>query len=207
MGTEKKPVRIKGVNSEYRWDRGGIVEVDPKEDLYLRIFICPNYMPSEIEEPLDDTDKRCVGTDQDCPAPKDKNLNTGHAMIQLNQKNGIELSVGNGNKLIIGQDTESEIPDSLSFMRMIEGVSVSHIKVTTTGEIHLKSSNGLGIKILNDCIQVSKSDAASDTPIVKITEESIELFQEITTKTVKIHGNLTVNGNITYTGTCTDSKP
>jgi hypothetical protein len=80
-------VRIKGVNSDYTFDVGAgqIVENKSADPLYLKIFICPNQMPSRIEPPHHG--HWCEGTDADCPAPDQ----AGHALISLHQYEGIAL--------------------------------------------------------------------------------------------------------------------
>lgn len=87
-------VRIKGCNSDYIFDLGShqIKEQPKDKPVYLKIFVCPNDMPSQVEAPhKNQANNWCQGTDEGCPDPK----HNGHALIQLHQEEGIAFVTQN----------------------------------------------------------------------------------------------------------------
>jgi len=100
-------VRLKGANSDYEYSSqtDGIVDkTTERPELFLQIFICPYDMPSRIEKPHNG--KWCIGTDQNCPHEGNK---SGHALINLHQKEGISLITDNNNKLSVTQEGNIEL--------------------------------------------------------------------------------------------------
>lgn len=94
-------VRIKGANSDYRYDLDSeqIQEVKPPPNpLHLNLYICPYDMPSPIEAPKDG--EWCDGRDATCPHP---NASPGHALVQLHQADGISLVTDHDNQLVVDQ--------------------------------------------------------------------------------------------------------
>lgn len=79
-------VRIKGVNSDYQYsiEEKKILE-DKTNTLYMRIFICPNDQPSAIEQREEKA--CCEGQSATCTGSE----KSGHAAVELHQKNGIYL--------------------------------------------------------------------------------------------------------------------
>ena len=124
MENEKKTVRIKGVNSEYRWEGSaheegaGIKEVPSPEKLFLKLFICPSAMPGWMEPPLSNKLNRCEGTHWNCPNSIDP---AGHAMITLSEHKGLELVTDGDNYLTLDQQGNTYLGFDKSVNSMKEG--------------------------------------------------------------------------------------
>lgn len=144
-------VRIKGVNSDYEYstDEGKILEKHPDE-LYMKIFICPNDQPSAIDQR--DKDKACCqGASDFCPVPKEQQ--NGHAAVELHQKKGISLQT-DGAILQLNQNQEcSLILESPQGQRVeiratMEGFEFNacgagaSFKVDSEGNLDLAAANG-----------------------------------------------------------------
>ena len=118
-------VRIKGANSDYEYV--GDPQQPIKEDknaapLYMELFICPNDMPSRVEQ--HQGEDYCQGTDAQCPSQEQH----GHAKIRLDQQQGIILSV---------KDTEAlKVSDQKIVLQV--GAANTNIEITST-EIKLRT--------------------------------------------------------------------
>lgn len=167
-------VRLKGANSDYEYSSqtDGIVDkTKDKPELFLQIFICPYDMPSRIEKPHNG--KWCIGTDQNCPHEGNK---SGHALINLHQKEGISLITDNNNKLSVTQEGNIElIPASGKVIIKRDKKPSCSLTLLEQG-LEIKLENGAAIRF----------DLAGN----------IELSPAVN-KTVTVKGNLTVEKEIT----------
>jgi hypothetical protein len=178
-------VRIKGANSDYVYtgnSKEPIKEEKNADPLYLKIFICPNDMPSRIEEPHGG--KWCEGTDKDCPKERDKK--SGHAMICLHQTEGISLVTPNTVKTKSHSFTvESESGNEV--LKVSEERFSIALKPQAGKEVRLEISNtGISMKFGEAEVSITPSG-------------DIELSPQ-DRREVKIKGNLTVQGNLTVNG-------
>ncbi|MEG3839837.1 hypothetical protein [Microcoleus sp. herbarium14] len=141
-------VRIKGANSDYVYTGNPEQPIEEKKDadpLYLKIFICPNDMPSRIEKPH--ANGWCEGTDGTCPDDK-PSKKSGHAMICLDEKDGISLVTQNqiiakGN-FIVECDGKKIIEVTDKAIAVSFGGTIIRI---ADGEIQLSSQNNKPIQI------------------------------------------------------------
>lgn len=141
-------VRIKGANSDYVYTGNPEQPIQENKDadpLYLKIFICPNDMPSRVEKPH--TNGWCEGTDQDCP-DQSSHKKSGHAMICLDEKEGISFVTQNQiiakGKFTVenGQQKSIEVTDKTITVSL--GGTI--IKITEA-EIQISNPNNQPIQI------------------------------------------------------------
>jgi hypothetical protein len=182
-------VRIKGSNSDYVFDlgTGQIQEQSKDQPVYLKIFVCPNDMPSQVEKPYGDkAGNWCQGTDAECPDPNKKN---GHALICLHQTEGIALVTPNP---IVAKGPFQVQPNGQQSV-----FQVTETNCVVTGSVVLQTSQGKGfqISVSSEGIVLQTPDAA----MIRLTNNSIEITPG-KTGTVKINGNLDVTGEITMAG-------
>lgn len=160
-------VRIKGANSDYVYTgnpQQPIEENKEADPLYLKIFICPNDMPSRIEKPH--ANGWCEGTDHQCPddSPDKK---AGHAMICLDEKEGISLETKN--QIIAKGNFTVEIDAKKSIEVTDKVISVS------IGETVIKIADG-EIQISQNDKPISISGNLAISGNVKVTGK-IDLTQ------------------------------
>ncbi len=182
-------VRIKGCNSDYLFDlkTGQIQEQSKDKPVYLKIFVCPNDMPSPVEEPYDGkVDNWCQGTDAACPAPQKK---TGHALISLHQTEGIAFVTPNP---IVAKGPFQVQPDG---QQPVFQVTNTDCLMTGSVVLQTKPDKGFQISVSDQGIVLSSPDAA----MIRVTHNTIEITPG-KTGTVKINGNLEVTGAITMAG-------
>jgi len=175
-------VRIKGANSDYVYtgDSTEPIKEDKNADpLYLKIFICPNDMPSRVEKPHQD--QWCEGTDETCPSPEKK----GHAMICLHQQDGISLVTPNTVKAKGAFAVESN--SGKEVLRVSENHLSFRLKPNKNQEISLKISEE----------EVSMQLGGANISITQAGD--IELSPQ-NQHQVTIKGNLTVEGKLEVKG-------
>ncbi|HBL11924.1 MAG TPA: hypothetical protein DD379_11045 [Cyanobacteria bacterium UBA11162] len=176
-------VRIKGSNSDYQYTgdpKTPIQENKTANPLYLKIFICPNDMPSCIEPPHNG--HWCEGTDEDCPAEEKK---LGHAMICLHQTEGISLITNNTVKAKGSFAVESKGSEEL--LRVSEeGISFS---------TKFKDGKTLHLKIAEQEVSLQLGEAK-----VSITQAGDIELSTPNESGVMINGNLTIQGNLRLNG-------
>jgi hypothetical protein len=93
--------RINGANSDYKHNGSGVVE-QQSSPLYLKLYICPDGLKSPLE--TNDPLIQCKGTKNDCPSNK-----IGHALIHLNEEDGVEIMAGDNNRILVKQNGEIEL--------------------------------------------------------------------------------------------------
>lgn len=172
--------RINGVNSDYKWMGDGVQPVELEsggrlidgtrypDPLNMKIFICP-YKENSALEAEGDT---CEGTNTSCPNGSGSD---GHAMIELHEENGIELTTDDGNQLAVKQDGNIVLHPTSS------GAVEVH------GQLIVKTSNGAQTVI----------DAASGR--ITLTAGSAEIVLNSNGQ-ISINGNITLDGNLTVNG-------
>ncbi|MBW4528274.1 MAG: hypothetical protein KME18_24355 [Phormidium tanganyikae FI6-MK23] len=136
-------VRIKGVNSDYQFDakEKGVREVKPPpEQLYMKLFICPNDEFSTIENIPSEC---CHGESKTCPGRS----KSGHAMIQLHQKEGISLVTDRESKIVIDQAGNIRLASQKSFEVEINGAK---IRLDEQGNIELTPASSKQVKVTGD---------------------------------------------------------
>lgn len=182
-------VRIKGCNSDYRFDlkTGQIQEQSKEQPVYLKIFVCPNDMPSPVEKPYNGkAGNWCQGTDANCPDPQKK---PGHALISLHQTEGIAFVTTNP---IVAKGPFQVQPDG---QQSVFQVTNTGCLVTGPVVLQTKPDQGFQISVSDQGIVLSTPDAA----MICVTHNAIEITPG-KTGTVKINGNLEVTGAITMAG-------
>lgn len=178
-------VRIKGANSDYLYT--GDLKEPIKEDknaypLYLKIFICPNDMPSRVEKPHDG--KWCEGTDAECPSQEKE----GHALICLDEKEGISLVANKGISLF----TNNKIKAKGTFV----------LEANSGKEVLMASENSLSFVGKDIDLKISEQEVSMQLGGAKISitqSGDIELSTP-NQRQITIKGNLTVQGNLKVTG-------
>lgn len=176
-------VRIKGENSDYRYvpAQSSIQTVEPPPDqLYLNLFLCPYDHPSRVEPHTEEV-PCCLGTDHQCPEAPGTHTAPGHALIRLDQKNGISLVTDHQNQINLSQDGtiqlcppptgQVEIHNTL-VLRHPDG-QTTHLEITPQGLL-IQGPGGSQIRL----------DAHGN---LELTPGS---------GTVKINGNLSVTGQL-----------
>jgi len=180
-------VRIKGCNSDYIFDLNTqqIQEQPQDQPVYLKIFVCPNDMPSQVEAPYhNQPDNWCQGTDADCPDPHHQ----GHALIHLHEKEGIAFVTQNPiaakGPFVVQPDGQGAVLDvtEAAFVASVPGklptgeVAGFQISVSPQG-IVLKASNGAVVQLSHDSIEITPARNG----------------------TVKINGNVEITGELSVT--------
>lgn len=137
-------VRIKGVNSDYQYsiEQKKILEKHPDE-LYMKIFICPNDQPSAIDQR--EKEACCQGTSLSCPDGK----KSGHAAVELHQKNGIslkndgvELRLEQGGSLVLQSSQGQTAKIGISENGLEVFCNGASLKVDLEGNLELAGANG-----------------------------------------------------------------
>jgi hypothetical protein len=108
--------RIKGSNSDYKYEDGGIKEVKG-EKAFLKIFICPGDAPSRVEE--HEGEDYCKGTDKECPAKEQ-----GHALLELHEENGATMQAGE-TKLTVKKEGIILQTGKLKLLVQEDGIEIS----------------------------------------------------------------------------------
>jgi hypothetical protein len=197
-------VRIKGANSDYIFDAktGRIEEQSKDQPVYLKIFICPNDMPSQVEPPQDS--KWCQGVDATCPH---SNKQAGHALIYLHQTEGIALETphtiaAKGQFVIepkakktVFQATETGVTIAAPLTVTKPMTVTEAITITAPLTLKTKPENGTQMTIDSQEITLQTADGAK----IQIKGDLLEITPSKTGK-VKINGNLDVTGEITMAG-------
>ena len=143
--------RIKGENSDYQFSDGkAVIEENlAASPLYLKLFICPDQMPSKTEA-LDGKPGRCTGHAAACPGPR----KTGHALVHLNQTTGLEL-VSDKNTIRLAQATEQIFLETKSVeigkgaAKLVVGFAGNDVTLTNSSggaAIVLKADGSIEIK-------------------------------------------------------------
>lgn len=182
-------VRIKGCNSDYVFDlgTGQIQEQSQDQPVYLKIFVCPNDMPSQVEKPYDDkAGNWCQGIDADCPHPQKQE---GHALICLHQTDGIAFITQNQ---IVAKGPFEVQPDG---KQPVLQVTETNCVVTVPVVLQTQQERGFQISVSPDGIVLKTPDAA----MIHLNNNSIEITPG-KTGTVKINGNLEMTGKVTVAG-------
>jgi hypothetical protein len=211
-------VRIKGVNSDYKYNLATQEIIDlTKENIdqgtnhpaYLKIFICPNNMPSHVEPPVDSDPQKgwCHGIDADCPGV---NKQAGHASICLHQIDGISLESQQAitakgvfevqplAKKSAFKVEEHQVTTQVPFVMQPDGkaavmtLSETELRVTAAVSIQTQPDNGVQLSVASEGIVLQTPDGAT----IQIKGNSIEITPG-KTGTVKINGSLEVTGEIT----------
>ncbi|EKU99372.1 hypothetical protein Lepto7375DRAFT_1399 [Leptolyngbya sp. PCC 7375] len=199
-------VRIKGANSDYKFDvnTGQIEGPKPADNpvfdqpVYLKIFICPYDMPSRVEKPLDEQEGNwCEGTDNQCPHAGDS---PGHAVVSLHQDNGIRLETNNGNQLVVDQQNGIRLrPDAKTPLTSLD-VRSNHIVLQrhkTRIEIAENGNIALSVPPQNQ-VTVNGNVTTNNNLVV---DKNLTVGNHLT-----VNGHVTVNGNVTVTGRLDLSK-
>jgi hypothetical protein len=203
-------VRIKGANSDYIFDAksGQIQEQSKDQPVYLKIYICPNDMPSQVEPPHEG--QWCQGIDGTCPHPAKQ---PGHALISLHQTEGIALETPNTiaakgkfvvqpkGKLPVFQAAESGVTVSAPLtvtapLTVSSTLTVTDL-LTITAPIALKTQKDNGTQLTINSQEFTLQTA--DGTKIQIKGNQVEITPGATGK-VKVIGNLEVTGEITMAG-------
>lgn len=179
-------VRIKGENSDYRFDvtTGGVLEVQPQpEQVYMKLFICPNDQPSLIDKRKSDA-ACCEGVSQHCPG----NSKAGHAMIRLHQTEGISLVTDRDNRIILDQQGKIQLSPAT--------------QVELTGHLVLKQPGQAAELTLKATEQGFELEMSTGAKICFDRSGNLEL-RPLDGKAVSISSNLRVEGEIEIKGNLT----
>lgn len=173
-------VRIKGANSDYRFDptSQSIQTVSPwPNPLWLNLYLCPYDQPSPVESHGDDG--CCGGRDRTCPHPGHA---PGHALVQLHQDNGIALVTDHNNQLVVDQQGRIVLQPA-------------------QGQVELRQASGptLHLEITAQGWAISLDDG----PAIHLRQDGgLELTSRPQSQ-VTITGDLAVTGDLTVTGNLT----
>jgi carbon monoxide dehydrogenase subunit G len=184
--------RIKGANSDYRYDlsKNQIVQEGGLENkkVYLKIFVCPYGMPSRVEPHEGES---CEGIDAECPHGKQS---PGHALISLDQEEGIKLIAANNNQLIV--DQKGSIQLCAAKQVEVKGNLVTHSPVEVNNTLIVKQKNGKNVilEISEKSITMQVVGGAK----ISINESgNIELSPSGNSGKVIVNGDLDVKGKWT----------
>jgi hypothetical protein len=200
---EVEKVRIKGVNSEYERnaDNEVVPVTPPPGKLFLKIFICPYNQPSRMEAPSGTP--VCEGTDTQCPEfghPDPEDPNPGHAMIHLDEGDGIKLVTDGGNQIQLNQGGNILLSPTAAGSVRVNGAFVISGNVEANGAFVIKNSSGsqVVVDVSENTISLQTTTGAK---ILLKADGNIELFTQNNTGMVKINGNARVTGDLTVDGT------
>lgn len=143
------------------------------DPLNMKLFICPYKEDSALEA----ENNTCEGTKAACPHGAGS---IGHAMIELHENNGIELTTDDGNQLTLKQDGNI----------LLHPTSSGAVEVR--GKLVVKSSNGTQTVIDAATGEVTLK-AGTGAEIVMNSNGQISIKGTIT-----IDGGLTVNGTFVH---------
>lgn len=116
----------------------------------------------------------CEGKNTSCPSP-DK---IGHALVELHEKDGIKLMTDDGNQLVVDQEGNIRLDANIA------------VKVKNT----LSVKDAFTVSVTNNTVSLEGPNGAK---IVMNSNGNIEIFTAGNT------GDVTVRGNLKYTGTLT----
>ncbi len=220
-------VRIKGCNSDYIFDLGThqIKEQSKDKPVYLKIFVCPNDMPSQVETPhKNQANNWCQGTDKGCPDPKQN----GHALIQLHQEEGIAFVTQNpiaakgpfvvqpnGERTALNVDqtqVTAQVPTVIQpdgqravvqireqeFVAMVPG-SLNSQQSTGNSQTAGATATGSEQRFHFSISQQGIVLQAPNGTLIQLSNDSIEITPAGKAR-VKINGNLEINGNLKING-------
>lgn len=156
--------RINGINSDYKMGNSGAIEEVEGDPLFMRLFICPNRQPNKLKQKTG----VCEGIGTSCPA----NPKTGHAMVELNESDGVILRTDGNNNLVVGQD--------------------GHIELNAKNHVKIKST--FTIKISGNQASLESNGGAK---IILKSNGNIEIATKNNTGEVLIKGNLKYTGTLT----------
>ena len=176
-------VRIKGENSDYKYnlETGNIHEVQPQpEHLYLQIFLCPYDHPSSVEEHQGE-ETCCQGTDHQCPE-QEHGSSDGHALIRLDQKQGISLVTDNHNQILVNQTGKIQLSPSSGGQVEVNGALV----------VQQKDGQNVMLEISDSGVFIQ---AVGGAKIHLDHQGNIDLFPAPGGK-VRVNGDLEVTGKV-----------
>ncbi|MEO1261098.1 MAG: hypothetical protein AAFZ15_20015 [Bacteroidota bacterium] len=157
--------RINGVNSDFHLQTNGEIKEDQGDPLFMKLFICPYNEPNALEEA---SGAVCTGIDTACPATPNK---TGHALVELNQDNGITLRTDNGNNLQVDQG--------------------GNIRLNPNGDLKVKT--GFTIKVTGNKVSL---ESPSGAKVVMQSNGNVDIFTKNDNGNVVVHGNLQYTGTL-----------
>lgn len=156
--------RINGVNSDYHLKTNGEIKEEPGNPLFMKLFICPYKQPSALEKASGPV---CTGTNTACPSP----TKTGHAMVELNQANGITLMTDNGNSLNVDQ--------------------AGNIQLNPSNDLKIKT--GFTIKVTGNTVSL---ESPGGSKVVLQANGNVDIFTKNNAGNVVVHGNLQYTGTL-----------
>ncbi len=170
--------RIKGANSDYQYSAqaNGIIEMQPlPKELYVRIFLCPYNMPSEIEPPHDG--KVCTGHSATCPHGPES---PGHTLIFMHQHEGIRLATDKGELHL----------DQAGVLNLKGRAAISQdLAITGTTQIE----GGLTIRERAEISgELRVTPPAADSPALAVTAGGVTLRCNGATVAVDAQGTITL---------------
>ena len=183
--------RINGANSDFELKQdGSIQEVKPLPNpLDLNMFICPYDQPNKLQEPSKVENKPyCTGIDTDCP---EVSPNNGHALVNLNQTNGITLRTDKGTNLNVDQNgninlSPGRVGNVFGEVRIKNETKVLLTIKSSGDDMILESSGGARL--------ILKSDG--DLELLPASNKKV-----LITGDLEVEGDISLNGDVDITGT------
>lgn len=204
-------VRIKGCNSDYIFDlkTQQIKEQSKDRPVYLKIFVCPNDMPSQVEAPHNNQPNNwCQGIDASCPDPNHQ----GHALIHLHEKEGIALVTQNpiaakgpfvvqpnGEQPVFSANAAqvmAQVPMAVQpdGQRAVLQVTETAFVASVPGKSSTGQEAGFQISVSQQGIVLKAPNGA----VIQLGNDSIEITPA-QKGTVKINGNVEITGELSVT--------
>jgi hypothetical protein len=180
--------RINGINSDYAMKNGAVGPVFPPAKppmaplpsaprVDMKLFICPYNQPNGLEA----EGTVCTGVDASCPHVPEK---TGHALLSLNQDQGIQLIAGPGNKVQIDQSGAIVLAPTT---KVVVGKT---LEITADSQTFTVTPSSAGITLQH----------ANGARVVFKANGDMELVTKNNSGTVSIQGNLVVSGTVMRNG-------
>ena len=183
--------RINGTNSDYVYDSAlpepSIKEVYPASPVAVEmsLFICPYNEDSRIQA----DSNFCVGDNHVCPNHSSPVSNTGHALVQLHQNQGIRLQTDYKASLQLDQSGNIHLQPTQTTANPQSGKitfkktsSNRIIMEATTSELIIQTSSGASISFKSN----------GDIELKPKSGRKVEVVGSM-----HISGNLDVDGTIT----------
>jgi len=186
--------RVNGTNSDYRFysETESIQSVLEKEKkwpdpLELKLFICPTGQKTSLQ--TDKPAETCTGVNSACPTKS-----TGHALLQLHQREGIRLRTDNDNHIQLDQNGNIKLSPTASG------------KIEAVGNVEVKDTAGnLRLNIAQDTVQLAgrielKYGTTSlilekDSVVVKVNNHSLEIKSNGEVKISSVGGGISMDAN------------
>jgi hypothetical protein len=210
--------RINGTNSDYRYysKYRGVQSVYKEEKIWpdpleLKLFICPTAQKTSLQ--TDKPAEMCTGINTVCPTKS-----TGHALLQLHQRDGIRLRTDNNNHIQLDQNGNIKLSPTASGKIVAVGnvevednagnlrLNIAQDTVQLAGRIELKygttslilENDSVVVKVNNHSLEIKSNGEvkiSSGGGSILMDANGITLTPAANTK-VKVDGNLQVSGTI-----------